>query len=85
MSYKNLLVAVEPNQEARTIAARAREIAPNAEISVLAVLPDVVQAYGTVWSGDASGAMLDFVTAPTTPTKSRRPARHCSATARKPP
>ena len=61
MSYKNLLVAVEPNQEARTIAARAREIAPDAEISVLAVLPDVVQAYGTVWSGDASGAMLDFV------------------------
>ena len=61
MSYKNVLVAVEPNQEARAIAARAREIAPDAEISVLAVLPDVVQAYGTVWSGDASGAMLDFV------------------------
>ena len=61
MSYKNLLVAVEPNQEARAIAARAREIAPDADISVLAVLPDVVQAYGTVWSGDASGAMLDFV------------------------
>lgn len=61
MSYKNVLVAVEPNQEARAIAARASEIAPEADISVLAVLPDVVQAYGTVWSGDASGAMLDFV------------------------
>ena len=61
MTYSNLLVAVEPNQEARTIVARAREIAPGADISVLAVLPDVVHAYGTVWSGDATGAMLDFV------------------------
>lgn len=61
MTYSNLLVAVEPNQEARTIVSRAREIAPEAAIAVLAVLPDVVHAYGTVWSGDATGAMLDFV------------------------
>lgn len=61
MAYTNLLVAVEPNQEARTIVARAREIAPEAEISLLAVLPDVVHAYGTVWSGEATSPMLDFV------------------------
>lgn len=61
MAYTNLLVAVEPNQEARTIVARAREIAPEADISLLAVLPDVVHAYGTVWSGEATSPMLDFV------------------------
>ena len=61
MAYTNLLVAVEPNAEARTIVARAREIAPDAELSLLAVLPDVVHAYGTVWSGEATSPMLDFV------------------------
>ena len=61
MAYTNLLVAVEPNREARAIVARAREIAPEAELSLLAVLPDVVHAYGTVWSGDATSPMLDFV------------------------
>ena len=58
MTYTNVLVAVEPNDEAASVLSRAREIAPLADISVLTVLPDVLRAYGMMWSGDATAAVL---------------------------
>ena len=62
MAYSTVLVAVEPNDEAAAIVARAQTVAPTAEVSVVAVLPDAVQAYGTAWTGGATAIPIsEFV------------------------
>ena len=60
MSYKNILAAVDLTDEAPEVLAKARDIAPDAELSIVTVIRPLSYAYTGVEAASLAQAMLNF-------------------------